>query len=161
MLLHTTAFLLAATLYGQGPARLSPPTDGHRLAYTHTARTEVAFLDLGSLVREGDVVQVWGLTVLAQPAAAFGSPPADLYWTRISIDCRARMGRFVHAIAIVEGVQAFNSPVTVPATRTEGAWALDEAYACHAATPARPVVEDVEDAIRAAREIMSSDAWNP
>lgn len=150
--------MTASLLAGVQDAPLSPPTGPVRLAYTHTARSQVAFIDLASIERTGDEIETWGLTVLSTPLTPFGSPPAEIFWTRIHIDCAARVGRFAHAIAVVDGAVVFNQPVTMAATPTEGAWALDEAYACRGETPARPVVEDGDEAIRAAREIMASDA---
>ncbi|WP_426050607.1 hypothetical protein [Brevundimonas sp. SL161] len=154
----SVAAILGTNSLSQVP-ELATPTAPLQLAYTHTARTEVAFLDLNSLERSGDLVQAWGFYVLAEPIQTFAPFPADVYWARISLDCAARTGRFTHAIAIVDGVIAFNAPVTSEPTPTQGAWALDAAYACDGETPARPVVADTDAAILASREIMASDAW--
>lgn len=151
--------MTAALLVGIQDGAVTPPSGPHRLAYTHTAQNQVTFMDLNTLQRSGDAAEAWGLIVLSAPLTPFGSPPAQIFWTRIRIDCAARTGRFTHAIAIVDGQTVFNQPVTMRDTPAEGAWALDEAYACRGETPARPVVEGSDEAIQAAREIMASDAW--
>lgn len=141
--------------------QVAPPTGPHQFAFTHTDRTEVAFLDLASLDRRGDIVEAWGFFILAQPMQTLAPMAADQYWTRITIDCAARTAQFTHVIAIVDGATAFNAPVSTAPTPTADSWALDAAYACDGETPARPVIEDADAAISAAREIMASDAWAP
>lgn len=155
------AMLAASLLANSAVAQVAPPTGSHQLAYTHTSRSQVAFLDLGSLERTGEVVEGWSFFVLAQPVTAFGLVPADIYWTRIRIDCAAGMARFTYAIALVDGVVAFSEAVEMAETPTQGSWALDAAYACRGETPVRPVVENVDAAILEARMIMGSDAWGP
>ncbi|MGV3577552.1 hypothetical protein [Brevundimonas sp.] len=150
--------MTASLLSGAQDTALAPPSGPHRLAYTHTDSNQVAFIDLAALQRTGDVVETWGLTVLSRPLTPFGSPPAEVFWTRIRIDCAARVGRFTHAIAIVDGAVAFNQPVAMRDTPAEGSWALDEAYACRNETPTRPVEEDSAAAIAAARALMAGEA---
>lgn len=162
----TLAVLLSlSTLLTTSPtaqvAEITPPPGPHRLAYTHTDRTEVAFLDIGSLERSEDLVQAWAFFVLAEPTAMFAPVPADIYWARIALDCAGRTVRFTHVIAIVDGVTVFDAPVMSEPTPTQDSWALDAAYACDGETPARPVIDDADAAIRAARDIMASDAGVP
>lgn len=150
----------ASLLVGVQTETLTPPSGPLRLAYTHTAEDQVAFMDLASIERAGDVAQAWGLIVMPTPVSAFDSPPAEVFWTRIRIDCAARVGRFTHAVALAEGAVVFNQPVVMEDTPTEGGWALDEAYACRNDVQVREIVESAEEAIRAAREHMAGGASN-
>lgn len=152
---------IVSLLTGCAPGQVTPPTGPHQLAFTHTDRTEVAFLDLASFERRGDIVEAWGFFLLAQPAQTLAPMAADQYWSRITIDCAARTAQFTHVIAFVDGAVAFNGPVSTDPTPTADSWALDAAYACDGETPARPVIADVDTAIREARAIMASDAWAP
>lgn len=149
--------MTASLLTGVQDGALNPPSGPRRLAVTHTARNQVAYLDLAGIERTGDVIETWGFTVMAAPFRPFGSPPAETFWTRIRIDCAARVGRFTHIIAIVDGEPVFNQPVAMRDSPAADSWALDEAYGCRGETPARPVIDNAADAIAAAREIMASE----
>lgn len=154
------SLMLAALLIAQQPTQLKPPQGPFQLAYTHTARDQISMLDLASLQKSGDVVEGWSLGVLREPVEAFSTTPAAVYWMRIRIDCAAHVGRFTHAIGLVEGAVAFSEPVAMSDTQTVNEWALDEQYACEGIAPARPTIADFDTALQGARQIMASDAWD-
>lgn len=144
----------------QDPAAPVPPTGPYRLAYTFTSPTEVAFLDLASLERTGDVVEGWSLNLFAEPFRPDYAPAAaPMHWSRVRIDCAGQTARFTHGIGVVNGAVAFSVPIEMAETRVRDGWVLDEEYACRGGEPARPTLPLMSDAIDAAREIMSSPAW--
>lgn len=159
MFISLLSLLLPAAFFPLAPEQLSPPAAPHSLAYTHTAQDEVALLDLKSLQRQGGVVEGWSLHIMRNPVQVFGLTSSDTYWMRVRLDCNARVGRFTHSIALVDGLPVARTDVAEPDSPAYRDWALDEAYACREEVPARPIVNTVEDAVTAAQEIMSSDLW--
>lgn len=159
-LLVSVAALCGGEARAQAAASPAPPSGPVRLAFTFTSPTEVAFIDLASLHRSGDVVEGWSLNVFAEAFQPDYAPAAaPLHWSRVRIDCAAQTARFTRGVGIVEGAPVFDVRIETADVRVRDGWVLDEQYACQGQAPARPVVESVEAAIDTAREIMSSDVW--
>ena len=151
---------LGAALIGGATQDLSPPVGPHRLAYTFTSRTEVAFMDLASLRRTGSVIEGWSLNIFREPYQPDHAPaPSSMHWVAFRIDCGAQTARFVQDVGIVDGEVAFSVPILAADGPVRDGWVLDEAYACQGASPARPLVLSVPEAVDQAGVIMSSDAW--
>ena len=155
------SILLAAGSASAGESQSpAPPTDNLRLAFTTTSPVEVAYMDLGSLSRTGDVVQGWSLNIFGEPMPnPFHAEAIDAQWSVFTIDCAARTARFTRAVGIKARAVLFDAPYDYPVTPVAEGWELDASYACDAATPDRPVVTSLDDAYAQATAIMSSDAW--
>lgn len=154
------AVLIAGTASAQDSQSSQPPAGDLRLAYTTTSPVEVAFMDLGSLTRTGDVVQGWSLNIFGEPMPnPFHAEAIDAQWSVFTIDCAARTARFTRAVGLKERNVLFDAPYDYPVTPVAEGWELDASYACDAATPERPIVTSLDDAYSQAAEIMSSDAW--
>lgn len=157
--LSSVAFLTALAI---APVQqFEPPTGPHRLAYTFTSQTEVGFLDLASLQRTGDVVEGWSLNIFAKPYQPDYAPvAAPLHWSRVRIDCGNQTARFTHGIGVVADAVVFSASIPMAEMRVADGWVLDADYACNGASPARPIVTGVPEAIEQSTAIMTSDAWN-
>lgn len=152
---------LLATLASASTPQTEPPAGPYRLAYTFTSQTEVGFMDLASLQRNGDVVEGWSLNVFAEPYKPDYAPvAAPLHWSRVRIDCAAQTARFTHGMGLVDGAVVFSAPIEMEAMPVAEGWVLDADYACNGATPGRPIVTSVQDAIEQSTAIMTSDAWD-
>lgn len=152
---------IVATLMSAPEPQNEPPAGPHRLAYTFTSQTEVGFMDLASLQRTGDVVEGWSLNVFAEPyKPEYAAVAAPVHWSRVQIDCAAQTARFTHGMGLVDGAVVFSAPIEMDAMAVAQGWMLDADYACNGATPERPIVASVQDAIEQSTAIMTSDAWD-
>jgi hypothetical protein len=155
-----TSFILALAAPGLASAQAAPPSEGLRLAYTTTSPDEVAFMDLASLKRTGDVVQGWSLNIFGEPMPnPFHAEAINSQWSEFTIDCAARTARFTRAVGLKARQVLFDAPFDYPVTPVAQGWELDAAYACDASEPSRPIVTDLDEAYTQAEAIMTSDAW--
>jgi hypothetical protein len=153
---------LVAGQSSQQAAETGAPSEPYRMVYTMASSAEVMLLDLNSVTKIGDVAEAWSLTFLAEPLLFENAPSdAQVFWTKIQLDCASGTGQFVEAIGLENSRVIFTVPITPEPTPLATAWPVEEELICKDVQGARTAATTFAEAAAAARTVMSPPATTP